>query len=176
VIRSLLFYLVYIPLVGFFGLFSGTLGWLLPFRWRQHVVAMGNYMMLGWFGLACGVRFQVTGLENIPARPFVALSKHQSGWETYYLQAILRPVCTILKRELLRYPFFGWGLAAMRPIAIDRSNPREALRQVMKQGQLRINEGNNVVIYPEGTRTDPGQVGNYGRSGAALAIGSLIHE
>jgi len=173
-IRSILFYLLYLPLIVVFAMFSCTIGWLLPLAWRQEVVAVGNLLIIYWLNIACGVRIRVSGRENLPKGPLVALSKHQSAWETYYLQAVLRPVCTILKRELLKLPIFGWGLAAMRPIAIDRSNPREALKQVMSQGQERIREGLNVVIYPEGTRTDPGQVGNYGRSGAALAIAAGV--
>lgn len=173
-VRTSLFYAVYAPIIFVFGTFSCTVGLLMPYAWRQEIVAFGNLLVVRWFGIACGVRLRVIGRENLPKGRYVALSKHQSTWETYYLQRLLRPVSTILKRELLRIPVFGWGLATMRPIAIDRSNPREALKQVMAQGLMRIGQGSNVVIYPEGTRIAPGQVGNYGRSGAALAVAAEV--
>jgi 1-acyl-sn-glycerol-3-phosphate acyltransferase len=87
----------------------------------------------------------------------------------------LRPVSTILKRELLRIPFFGWGLAMVAPIAIDRDNPREALRQVMQQGKERLAAGMNVLVYPEGTRVAPGDAPvKFNRSGAALAVAAEV--
>ena len=63
------------------------------------------------------------------------------------------PICAILKRELLRIPFFGWGLATLRPIAIDRKNPIQALKDVKSKGLARLKEGNNLLIFPEGTRS-----------------------
>ena len=173
-VRSLLFYVGYLPLVVVFGTISFTIGALMPYRLRQEVVTWANAIIIRWFNFACGCRLEVTGLENIPDSPVVVLSKHQSSWETYYLQRLFRPVSTILKRELLRVPFFGWGLAMMRPIAIDRDNPREAMRQVLAIGKKRLAEGNRVVIFPEGTRIPPGQRGKYARSGAALAVAAGV--
>lgn len=168
--RSALFFVGYAIFIVLFSLLGLTLGMLLPHRPRQRLITTGNALIVRWFSLACGVRLIVKGLENIPDKPFVALSKHQSAWETFYLQRLFCPVSTILKRELLRIPFFGWGLALTRPIAIDRANPRDAMRQVLDQGLQRLQDGSNVLIYPEGTRIPFGQVGKYGRSGAALAL------
>lgn len=168
-LRTLLFYLVYIPIVVIYSLLSCTLFAPLPFHLRQTLVTGGNFMIVHWLRIACGVRFEIRGEENLPPCPYVAISNHQSAWETYFLQRRLRPVSTILKRELLRVPFFGWALATMRPIAIDRSSPRQALRQILAQGVTRLGDGINVVVYPEGTRMAPGEKGKFGRSGAALA-------
>ncbi len=173
-LRSLIFYCGYIPIVGVFPILGFTVGLLLPYKLRQDLLTTANALVVLWLRITCGIRFDVTGLENIPDQPFVAVSKHQSSWETYFLQRSLRPVSTVLKKELLKIPFFGWGLTMTRPIAIDRSNPRKALRDVLEQGKKRLAEGNNILLYPEGTRTQYGDIGRYGRSGAALAIAAHV--
>ena len=172
--RSVLFYLIYVLIMIIFGTISCTIGILLPYKIRQNIITWANVLIIKWLNLSCGITLRVDGLENIPSSPCVILSKHQSGWETFYLQRLLRPVSTILKKELFWIPFFGWGLYFMHPIAIDRSNPREAMKQILSQGKQRLSQGNNVLIYPEGTRTPVGETGNYGRSGAALAIAAGV--
>lgn len=169
-LRSAMFYLGYWPLVLVFSTLGLVIGFAIPYRPLQTLLTTANVLIVWWLRITCGVKWRIEGAEHLPATPFVALSKHQSPWETFYLQRALRPVSTLLKKELLKIPFFGWGLRLTRPIAIDRGNPREAIRQVLVQGRQRLREGNNVLIFPEGTRIDVGQVGNYGRSGAALAV------
>lgn len=117
-----------------------------------------------------GIRYRVIGLENLPDTPAVFLCKHQSAWETIALQAICPPIAFVLKRELLRIPFFGWGLACMPNISIDRAASKDALNQVINQGKERIAEGLCVVIFPEGTRVAPGEKKRYKVGGAALAV------
>ncbi len=172
--RSLLFSIGTIPIIIIFSTFSCTLGVLLPYRLRQSVVTLANSFIVFWLRIACGIKVKVEGLENLPDKPAVIAAKHQSAWETYYLQRILRPVSTILKRELLKVPFFGWGLYFMHPIAIDRSNPRVAMKQVQTQGLERLQQGNNVLIFPEGTRMPFGEQGKYARSAASLAIAGSV--
>ena len=172
--RSVLFYAIYVVVMVIFGTFACTIGLLMPYQMRQNVVTWANAIIIKWLSFSCGITLQIDGLENLPDKPCVVLSKHQSGWETFYLQRLLRPVSTILKKELFWIPFFGWVLFLMRPIAIDRSNPRGAMKQILAQGKQRLAQGNNVLIYPEGTRTPVEQVGNYGRSGAALAIAAGV--
>lgn len=117
----------------------------------------------------CGLRYEVEGLENIPASPCVLYWKHESVFETM-AGAVLFPRQTwVVKHELMWVPFFGWGLALLRPIAINRKAGRSAVRQVMAQGAERLREGLFVVIYPEGTRVRPGDEHHFGISGAALA-------
>ena len=124
---------------------------------------------MGWLCLTCDIKVKVSGMENIPDRPCVVLSNHQSTWETFFLQHLFVPASVILKRELLWIPFFGWGLFAMRAIAIKRSNPAGAIRQVLKKGKQRLSKGIKVIIFPEGTRVKGSQVGTFKTSGAALA-------
>ena len=111
----------------------------------------------------------VEGLEHLPPRPAVILAKHQSAWETMAFQLIFPPQVYLLKRELLWIPFFGWGLAAMSPIAIDRARGRAALRRLAARGAERLAQGFWIVVFPEGTRTAPGRRRRYQLGGAWLA-------
>jgi 1-acyl-sn-glycerol-3-phosphate acyltransferase len=117
-----------------------------------------------------GVTVDVEGSERIPRdEPVVVLANHQSQWETFYLQLLVSPQATVLKRELLWVPFFGWALALLQPIAIDRGQPGQALKTILRVGQARLDQGVSVVIYPEGTRQPPGTVGRFNAGGAMLA-------
>lgn len=118
----------------------------------------------------CRLDYRVEGRENLPAQPCVILSKHQSAWETLAFQTVFPPQVHVLKKELLWIPFFGWGLAMMSPIAIDRSKGRAALRQLARLGKERILQGFCVVIFPEGTRVAPGARCKYQSGGAWLAV------
>jgi 1-acyl-sn-glycerol-3-phosphate acyltransferase len=117
-----------------------------------------------------GIKVRITGAEHIPATPCVILSNHQSTWETFFLSAYFQPLSQVLKKELLYVPFFGWAMAMLRPIAINRDNPKEALRQVASKGDRLLKDGVWVLIFPEGTRVPYGTMGKFTRSGAALAV------
>lgn len=117
----------------------------------------------------CGIRYEVEGLEKIPKEPCIILCKHQSAWETLALQAVFPPQVWVMKRELLWIPFLGWGLASLRPIAIDRGAGRAALNQIIVQGTERLSSGACVVVFPEGTRIQCGYMGRFGIGGAKLA-------
>jgi len=122
----------------------------------------------------CGVRYCVLGTENIPKEPAIVLSKHQSAWETLAFQQIFPPQVWVLKKELLHIPFFGWGLAMTSPIAINRSQGKAALKQIIRQGRDRLQKGLWIIIFPEGTRIDPGKKGKYGIGGAWLATNTGV--
>jgi 1-acyl-sn-glycerol-3-phosphate acyltransferase len=141
----------------------------LPFRLLQRIATTGNYLVMQWLRLTCNIKIVVTGKENIPSGACVVLSNHQSTWEAFYMQWFFQPASFILKRELLWIPFFGWALFLMQPIAIKRSRPSSAIRYVLKQGTKRLQAGNRIVIYPEGTRITNGILGEFKTSGAALA-------
>ena len=119
-----------------------------------------------------GIRPQVIGLENMPQEPCVILAKHQSAWETMTLQDLVPSgaYCVfVLKKELLKVPLVGWGLAAMKMISIDRAAGKDALEQVATQGRERLQQGFYVIVFPEGTRVAPGQKKRYKPGGAYLA-------
>ncbi len=136
---------------------------------RYRITSTWTHIILFLLEHICGLRYRILGAGNIPATPSIVLSKHQSAWETLAFQKIFPPQVWVLKKELLRIPFFGWGLAMTSPIAIDRSAGRSALDQVVEQGRDRLQHGFWVVIFPEGTRIPPGQKGKYRIGGAWLA-------
>ena len=168
ILRAILFYLgmsvVTIIVVGLSPL-------TFPFsqRLRARYFSLWARFVLWWLKLTCNLRFHVEGIENIPEGTALILAKHQSAWETIAMQTIFPPQTWVLKRNLLLIPFFGWGLAMTRPVAIDRSAGKKALKQVIKQGIDRLQRGLWVVIFPEGTRTAPGQHKRYAIGGAMLA-------
>lgn len=152
-------YGILVPLGGLFG-------------WRAGCAVAQNYatVMLKWIEWSLGITCEVEGWENVPDHPVVAMAKHQSAWETLFMESRFPPQCWIIKRELLWLPFVGWGLYAIRCIAIDRSSGHSARDQIVEQGRLRLSQGMWVSIFPEGTRIAPGKVGRYGIGGALLAV------
>ena len=167
--------------IGYFlsGIFYGTaslLFWLLPRLTRHRLIISWTYFGIFWLRLTCGIRHELHDKENLDtvAGPIIVLAKHQSTWETLYLQGLLFPAVTVLKKELLNIPFFGWGLRALLPIAIDRTNPRDALKQVREKGLQRLRQGYNLVLFPEGTRSAPGERKKYARGGAEIAVHSGV--
>ncbi|MDD5037656.1 MAG: lysophospholipid acyltransferase family protein [Methylococcaceae bacterium] len=140
-----------------------------PFQLRYGCAQLWVRFNLWTLKTVCGLRYEVQGVENIPQHIGVILAKHQSTWETIALQAIFPPLVFILKKELLRIPFWGWAMATQDPIAIDRGAKSAALKQVLRDGEERLKTGRWVVIFPEGTRMPPGQKGRYNASGAMLA-------
>ena len=117
-----------------------------------------------------GIRHIVKGAENLPKSPTIILAKHQSAWDTLAFQLIFPPQSWVLKRELLWIPFLGWGLAMFSPIAINRASRSEAFKRLVEQGQERLDQGFWITIFPEGTRTSPGQRRRYRLGGAWLAV------
>jgi len=142
----------------------------LPRHARYRFISGWAAIMLWLLRRLCGVRWSVEGREHLPSQPAVILSKHQSAWETLAFQAIFPPQVHVRKRELLWIPFFGWGLALMSPIAIDRARGLAALRQIARKGKQRLEQGFWVVIFPEGTRVAPGKKRKYQLGGAWLAV------
>ncbi|SFP71615.1 1-acyl-sn-glycerol-3-phosphate acyltransferase [Nitrosomonas cryotolerans] len=141
---------------------------------RYRVTSSWTHLMLFLVRVICGVRYRVLGADRIPKIPSIVLSKHQSAWETLAFQKIFPPQVWVLKKELLRIPFFGWGLAMTNPIAIDRSSGKAALEQIVEQGKERLKQGFWVVVFPEGTRIAPGKKGKYRIGGAWLATHAKV--
>ena len=153
-------------------LYLVTLGWITPFKLRTRIASLWPKFMGGfWFRVGAGVKVEVIGKENLPEdAAYIAVCNHQSEWETLYLAGMLTPVSVVMKEALLQIPVYGWGQRLLKPIAIDRSSPRASIRAIMAQGQERLSEGINVLIFPEGTRVDAGSVGKYARTAFKLAV------
>lgn len=170
-IRSLLFLVFQMVTAVLFAILA-ILSFPFSFRIRYAIISRWAAVNLWCLKWVCGVTYEVIGRENIPETPCIIMCNHQSAWETLVLQVIFPPQAWVLKRELLWIPFFGWGLAALNPIAIDRKAGRQALNQIIKQGIARLTDGVWVVIFPEGTRMPRGKLGRFGIGGARLAAES----
>jgi 1-acyl-sn-glycerol-3-phosphate acyltransferase len=141
----------------------------LPFPRRFGLVRNWAASLLKVLGWTCRLSHTVEGLEGLPEGCHVALWKHSSSWETIAMIVIFPRQVWVLKRELKWIPLVGWCIRLLHAIAIDRGSGRVAVNQVIEQGKQRLAEGDWVMIFPEGTRTAPGETRRYGVSGALLA-------
>ncbi len=170
-LHSAVFYFGFILTTILWGSVSVLIGWVLPHRLRfAFIIGAWTRMCLKWLKLTCAIDHRIEGLANVPEEPCVVLCRHESTWESLFLQTLLSPQATIIKRELLWLPFFGWAFALNKPIAIDRGSPRSALRQLIKVGRDRLREKIWVVLFPEGTRMPAGKIGHFQVGGGALAV------
>jgi 1-acyl-sn-glycerol-3-phosphate acyltransferase len=167
--RSSLFALLQLAATPVFAVVA-LLTFPLPALARYRIIGLWSRLMLVGLRVVCGIRYRVVGAEHIPRTASIVLSKHQSAWETIAFQTIFPPQVWVIKRELLWVPFFGWGLAMLQPIAIDRSAGSRALAQMLEQGRDRLERGFWIVIFPEGTRVSPGARQKYHAGGAWLAV------
>jgi 1-acyl-sn-glycerol-3-phosphate acyltransferase len=167
-LRSLAFWVVFpISIVLFASLLLFTFPFPLTTRWAllQHWVKF----ILWWLYLTCRLKYEVHGLEHAAEGPAIVFAKHQSTWETIALQSIFPLQVWVAKRELLWVPFFGWGLALMKCIAIKRGTGRAAIKQLIQQGKARLDEGIWIVIFPkvlaflQGKRVNTASVALYSR-------------
>jgi 1-acyl-sn-glycerol-3-phosphate acyltransferase len=148
------------------------LTFVFPFRVRYYLITRWAAFQLWLLRVLCGVRHEVSGREHLPAGPAIIMAKHQSSWETLSLALIFPPQTWVLKREVIWIPLFGWALALLKPIAINRASKREAIQQVIAQGRARLDEGIWVTVFPEGTRVPPRTRRRWGQGGAVLAAES----
>jgi len=119
----------------------------------------------------CGIRWKVDGWHHLPDGPAILLPKHQSTWETFWLPSYMpRDLTFVYKRELHWVPFFGWAMKSLNMINIDRSRGQDAFEQVVTQGEAHLRDGWWIVIFPEGTRTQPGSTRRYKTGGMRLAV------
>ena len=167
-LRSLAFALVQMLVTPPYALFA-LCTFALPRMTRYRLISGWSRLIIRMARIILGIEWRVEGQEHLPSRPAVILSKHQSAWETMAFQLIFPPQVHVLKRELLWIPFFGWGLALMSPIAINRSRGMRALRTIARRGRERLAQGFWVVVFPEGTRVAPGVQREYQPGGAWLA-------
>jgi 1-acyl-sn-glycerol-3-phosphate acyltransferase len=168
-LRSALFALALILITPPYAIVA-LLSFPLPRMARYRLISAWSRLMLRLARVLCGIRWRIEGRRHLPDEPAVILSQHQSAWETLAFQEIFPPQVHVLKRELLWLPFFGWGLALMSPIAIDRARGVAAMRELARKGRERLAQGFWVVIFPEGTRVPVGQKRAYQQGGAWLAV------
>lgn len=170
-LRSTIYFILLVLSTFFFGLIMAIFGWFLPFIVNSKVANAWGITNGFLLKTVCGLTYSVEGLENLPQnQACIIMSKHQSAWETITFRGIFPAnQAWVLKRELMFLPVFGWALAVVQPIAINRKAGREAMKQVVEQGLLRLSQNRNVIIFPEGTRVAPGERKRYGIGGGLLA-------
>lgn len=159
-LQSLIFAIYMYGLMVVFGIL-GLPTLLGPRSWARGMLK--TYLIVLWFGLRwiCGVRYEVRGREHLPEGGALIASKHQSMWETLAFWGILPDPAIILKKSLVYMPFFGWFAVKLGNISIDRKGGASTLRAMLKQAKQRGSEGRQVLIFPEGTRTAPGENPEY---------------
>jgi len=167
-LRSVVFAVLQTALTIFFSVIA-----LFSFPFSAHaryrLITGYNHTVIWLARWVLGIRYVVRGTENLPNRPAIVLAKHQSAWETVAFLFLFPPISPVIKQELLNVPVFGWAFRMISPIAIDRSAGREALKQIVKQGRDKLEQGFWVLVFPEGTRVAPGEKGRYGIGGSWLA-------
>lgn len=137
----------------------GAVRWLLRF-W-------GFYVLFGLRWL-CGIRVEVRGREHVPTGPALIAAKHQSMLDICANFTVLPDACFVMKKELLAIPFFGWYAIKCGMISVDREGQAAALKKLVADTQDRMRDDRQVVIFPEGTRTKPGETPTYKPGVAAL--------
>ena len=168
ILRSLLFYIGQIISTILIAPI-GVIAFPLDFKKRYYLITRWAVFNLWWLKLCCNVRYEIVGIDNIPEKPCIVMCKHQSAFETLALQRIFIPQIWVLKKELLQIPIYGWGLASMQPIAINRDSTIKSFKQIADQGYERLKKGYWVVIFPEGTRVAPNKKKKYLPGGGMLA-------
>ena len=166
--RSLLYFvgsIISLILISFISLFLV----FTSFHTRQKFISQWAIFCIWWLKITVNIKTKVIGQENILHSPCIIISNHQSTWETLAFQTIFPPHTWVLKRELLWLPVFGWSLALLNPIIINRGDKLNAIKKVIRQGSDRLKKGISIVIYPEGTRQPYKQLGAYQNGGSAIA-------
>ncbi len=169
-IRSLIFSIFLIVGIIFYSVIC-LIAFIFPLRIRYLIIKSWTLAVIWVLKVVCRITYTLEGLENIPTdRNGILMSKHQSAWETFFLPGFFNEIAIIVKRELLWIPFFGWGLASIEPIAINRSNKARAMDQIITKGKECLDNGRWILVFPEGTRIPVGHVGHYRLGGARLAV------
>ena len=169
VIRSTIFYLGYLSSGIIASFLACVIGPFLRLEDRLKLFSQWPKFANWFLHISCGIKVEVIGKENLPTEPCVIVSNHQGQWETYSMQYLFHPMCTLLKKELLYIPLWGWAMKMLNPIAINRNKPKEAILKTLEEGSDRLNKGMYVLLFPEGTRVKAGRVGKYARSSFELA-------
>ena len=168
-LRSFIFYIGYLGSGLLASFLACVLGPFLSLNNRLKFFSLWPKFANWFLYITCNIKLTVVGEEHIPTQPCVIVSNHQGQWETFSMQYLFHPLCTLLKRELLYIPLWGWAMSLLRPIAINRSKPKQAILQTLDEGSKRLQEGLFVLLFPEGTRVEAGKVGHYARSSFELA-------
>ena len=169
-LRLIIFYVGYASLVIAYTAHALACAGFLDLSGRMRIVTLHTNLFVRWVRVCLRITVSIRGWENIrTGDSYVIVANHQSAFETLLLQTIVNPTCTILKKELLWLPFFGWVLFLIKPIALDRSQRLRALKVILREGKKRLSSGCSVLIFPQGTRVAVGEMGKWNKAAALLA-------
>ena len=169
VIFNAFFYLSLIPITTIII----SLYFFISTKRLQWLGAMWIKVVLNTLKFLCGVSWKVEGIENIPNTPCIVVSNHQGQWESFFLQTLFIPSTSIIKKELLLIPVFGWALRCMKPITLNRLNRVSSLKKVIKKGVIKLKNGFSIILFPEGTRISPEKgIQPFARSCGLLSVKS----
>jgi 1-acyl-sn-glycerol-3-phosphate acyltransferase len=121
----------------------------------QKLISVWIYLILRLLKAICKIDWEIEGKENLINQPCIIVSNHQGPWESLFLQTLIVPSTSIVKKELLLIPFFGWGVACTEPITVDRSKKFKSLKRVVSKAKLKLKKGFSIILFPEGTRVKP---------------------
>lgn len=141
---------------------------LMPHRYAIGVIRLWARFVLFGLRWIAGIKVVVTGLEHRPAGAALVAAKHQGMLDVVAPFTFMDDPCFVLKKELMPLPFFGWFAWKTKMIAVDRAAHSKALKDMVRQARARLAEGRQIMIFPEGTRTRPGEPGDYKPGVAAL--------
>ena len=169
IIFNAFFYLSLIPITTIII----SLYFFISTKRLQWLGAMWIKVVLNALKFLCGVSWKVEGIENIPNTPCIVVSNHQGQWESFFLQTLFIPSTSIIKKELLLIPLFGWALRCMKPITLNRLNRVSSLKKVIKKGVIKLKNGFSIILFPEGTRISPEKgIQPFARSCGLLSVKS----
>ncbi len=169
--RSLLFYpILYVTWAVFLILGSWLL--LCPRRWAMAGLAAHGDTTVFLLRAICGTRMEVRGREKLLQGPVIVAAKHQSAWDTFALISLMRDPALVMKAELLSVPLYGRFCRKFELIPVQRDLGPAALRQMSREARSRAAEGREILIFPEGTRKNPGDAPDY-KPGVALLYQDL---
>ena len=169
--RSLLFNVLFYVTTTLFVVIGSPLLFA-PRSWAMAALKVHARFELWLLRAIVGTTIEVRGRENIPAGPCLVASKHQSAWETFALIPIFRDPALLMKRELFFIPFHGWFSRKFQMIPVDRDKGPSALRRMLREAKKRIDDGREIIIFPEGTRRPPGAPPEY-KTGIVLLYDAL---
>lgn len=139
-----------------------------PRDWTLRMFSVWSRGIEVLLALCCGIRVEIRGAENIPQGAALVAPKHQCMFDVFAQFGHLPRTCFVMKKELTWIPWFGWYAGKVRTIVVDRDGHAAALKKLVREAKERFTESRQVVIFPEGTRSLPGQPGDYKPGIAAL--------
>lgn len=159
-IRTSIFY-VFFVLTGIFLFVICSPILLLSSKTALFACQLFGRLNLLYVRLIGGIKTEIRGKEKLLKGHCIIACKHQSEWETFVLGATVNWPVFIIKKELVSVPFFGWFMRRTKMVAVDRKAGGGVMRQMLKQSIVALSEGKTLIIFPEGTRTEPGVRSHY---------------